>query len=160
MKQIAGSPIPQVICGFPGVGKSTLVRNDTTGLVLDSDSSTFDKADFPANYIEHIKAKTAEGYTILASSHDTVRNALVAAGIPFVLVYPTLDCKDEYLQRYRDRGSPEAFVNLLDQNWFAWITGCMKQTGCAHYVIGQGQFVPSLDMIAQRLADPAVESWK
>lgn len=162
MKQLAGMrPMPQVICGFPGIGKSTFVRNAGPGAkVLDSDSSTFDKQMFPANYMEHIKARTAEGNTILASSHDVVRNALVAEGIPFVLVYPTLDCKDEYLQRYRDRGSPDAFIKLLDANWSNWIIGCMRQSGCAHYCLGSGQYIPSLEMLRARLADPAVRSWK
>ena len=50
----------KVICGFPGVGKSTLFKEleDSDYLVLDSDSSTFDKTKFPENYIEHIKEKT------------------------------------------------------------------------------------------------------
>lgn len=118
--------------------------------VLDSDSSTFDKSDFPANYMQHIQDKTAKGYTILASSHQEVRDALAAEGIKFVLAYPSVDCKAEYLQRYVNRGSPESFVKLLDKNWETWIEGCNEQSSdeCFHYHLEQGEFL-SLDELAE-----------
>jgi hypothetical protein len=45
-----------VISAFPGCGKSHYFRNNSDKIVLDSDSSTFDKSDFPRNYIQHIKS--------------------------------------------------------------------------------------------------------
>jgi spore cortex formation protein SpoVR/YcgB (stage V sporulation) len=45
-----------VISAFPGCGKSHFFRNNKDKEVLDSDSSKFDKAHFPKNYIEHIKS--------------------------------------------------------------------------------------------------------
>jgi hypothetical protein len=50
-----------------------------------------------------------------------VRDALVKKGIPFVLVYPNRDLKDEYIQRYKDRGNNDAFVGLLEKNWDTWM---------------------------------------
>ena len=44
----------KVYSAFPGVGKTTYF-NTTDKNVLDSDSSKFDKKNFPANYIEHIE---------------------------------------------------------------------------------------------------------
>lgn len=161
MKEIAGTrPMPQVICGFPGIGKSTMFKNKGDAKILDSDSSTFDKSEFPANYIKHIQEKTAEGYTILASSHDTVRKALVEAGIPFVLVYPRLECRDEYLRRYQKRGSPQAFIDLLADNFNKWIDGCLQQKRCAHYVLRSGEYLPSLDRIQARINDPEYKAWR
>lgn len=116
----------KVICGFPGVGKTTLYKEmkDTKDKVLDSDSSQFDKKEFPDNYIKHIKASTKKGYTVLASSHDVVRDALIKNKIPFVLVYPSVELKEEYLKRYADRGSPDSFIQLLEKNWDKWIGEC------------------------------------
>lgn len=39
---------------------------DSDEKVLDSDSSTFDKAHFPDNYIKHIKESNEKGFTILS----------------------------------------------------------------------------------------------
>lgn len=128
LKNIAEGKVAagKVICGFPGVGKSTLFNElkDSGIVVLDSDSSKFDKAEFPQNYLKHIKESIGAGYTVLASSHDVVRNALLDADIPFTLVYPDISLKEEYLKRYADRGSPEKFVQLLDNNWEKWIGEC------------------------------------
>lgn len=76
----------RVYAGFPGVGKSKLT-GDEPDIYMDSDSSKFDKSDFPRNYIEHIR-EAIKTHTILCSTHESVRTALIEAGIPFTLVYP------------------------------------------------------------------------
>jgi hypothetical protein len=97
---------------------------------LDSDSSNFSWAiengekvrnpEFPANYIEHIKENIGKYKYIFVSSHEEVREALFDACIFFYLVYPEDRRKEEFLQRYVDRGSPEGFVNLISNNWDKW----------------------------------------
>jgi len=84
---------PMLVAGFPGTGKSSYCYRDADympqGFATDSDSSKFDKADFPQNYIEHIKEKISEGYArIFISSHKEVREALVENGLEFTLIYP------------------------------------------------------------------------
>jgi hypothetical protein len=112
----------KVYSAFPGVGKTTYF-NTTDRNVLDSDSSKFDKKNFPSNYIEHIERNIQDPKVdkILVSSHKDVRDALLKKGIPFVLVYPDRDIKDEYIQRYKDRGNNDAFVDLLEKNWDNWM---------------------------------------
>ena len=112
----------KVYSAFPGVGKTTYF-NTTNRIVLDSDSSTFDKKHFPDNYIEHIERAVQDPTVdkVLVSSHKDVRDALVKKGIPFVLVYPDRSLKDEYIQRYKDRGNNDAFVGLLEKNWDMWM---------------------------------------
>lgn len=58
------------------------------------------------------------------SSHDVVRNALIKNEMPFTLVYPALSLKAEYLKRYKERGSPQGFIDLLDKNWDKWVGEC------------------------------------
>lgn len=118
-----------IISGFPGIGKTTLVNSGKYPRLCDSDSSTFDKSQFPQNYIEHITERYNKGLDTLVSSHKVVRDALTEAKLPFVLVYPARACKEEYIQRYERRGSPEAFLKLLDDNWDAWITECEEFKG-------------------------------
>ena len=101
-----------IVSGFPGIGKSYFYRN-TSLRVLDSDSSKFDKKDFPRNYIEHIKNNIGKVDIILVSSHKEVRDALVKESIPFTLVYPERLCESGYIDRYIQRGSPKAFIDLF-----------------------------------------------
>ena len=112
----------KVYSAFPGVGKTTYF-NKTEKNVLDSDSSKFDKRDFPSNYIEHIKKNVLNESVdkILVSSHKDVRDALHREGIPFVLVYPDRSIKEEYIQRYKDRGNNDSFIDLLEKNWDNWM---------------------------------------
>lgn len=131
-----------VVSAFPGTGKSTIVKNAKEDRkILDSDSSTFPKDGFPANYLEHIKAKIADGYDLLVPSHEAVRNALTDAEIPYILVYPKLECKEEYLQRYRDRGNKPEFVQMMDEKWEEFIGSCEQQEGCFHIQMAPGQYL-------------------
>ena len=132
-----------VISAFPGCGKSYYHRqSQSRGLtVLDSDSSKFDKSDFPRNYIEHIKENIGKADVILVSSHKDVRDALVENRIPFTLVYPELSLKDEWLQRYIDRGSPEIFISLLSEHWELWIGELDEQTNCDKVKLKEGEYL-------------------
>jgi len=157
----------QVLSGFPGVGK-TYFRTHARG-VVDSDSSLFswlpptpgepkkrDRA-WPGNYIKHIQRMMLEPGIkfILVSSHQEVRDALVAAGIPFILVYPDLSIKDEYIQRYIQRGNAPDFVMLLEANYDAWITALANQKGCEHCVLQSGEYL--VDVVARSLASKKIQ---
>ncbi len=130
-----------VVSAFPGCGKSHLFRNKGDKKILDSDSSTFDKSQFPQNYIEHIKSNIGLVDVILVSSHKEVRDALVEEGIEFTLVYPGRDIKDEYIQRYIDRGNDDNFVKLLKSNWDIWLSELEDQTGCSKMELNSGQYL-------------------
>ena len=67
-------------------------------------------------------------------------------GIPFVLVYPNRELKDEYIQRYKERGNNDAFVDLLEKNWDNWMDemdSMNPQEGQSLYKIklGPGQYL-------------------
>ena len=145
----------KVYCGFPGVGKSTVFgdRDAYSVNILDSDSSTFDKTKFPGNYIQHIKEQIGQGNVILCSSHDVVRNALLENGIPFHLVFPAQECKMEYLQRYKDRGSPAAFIDMMYDKWDQFVAGCLSQVGCTQTILQPGQFMCDVPELIQLKRD-------
>lgn len=142
---------PMLVAAFPGTGKSHYVNYGEgsgympQGFATDSDSSKFDKSKFPANYIQHIKDKIKEGYArIFISSHKEVRDALVANGLKFTLIYPKENLKQEYLQRYKERGDIQAFIDLIDKNWSNWLFELHRQTGCTHIELESGQFVSNV----------------
>lgn len=142
----------KVIAAFPGTGKTHYFQNHSN--CLDSDSSDYSwikdlegkntkerNPDFPNNYIKHIEDNLEKVEFIFVSSHDVVRDALVASGIEFTFIYPNIDLKDEYLERFKQRGSPEGFINLLDKNWNDWIDTCKFQSNCKHIELESNQFI-------------------
>ena len=152
-----------ILSAFPGTGKTYFYNkyNGTNGLViLDSDSSNFSwikdengnntttrNPDFPNNYINHIKENIGKADVIFVSSHDIVRQALNDNDIKYIVVYPDNDCKDEYLERYRNRGNTEEFINMMDKNWDKFIDG-MKNDKGAHmkWVLETNQFIDSFSI--------------
>lgn len=136
----------KVVSAFPGVGKSHLFDiNHKLGehKVLDSDSSKFPKDLFPANYIQHIEGvlKLDADRALLVSSHDTVRATMRQRNIDYLLVYPALECKDEYIQRYINRGSPASFIDLLIQHFDTWVKSCEADPTPSKIVLKPGQFL-------------------
>jgi hypothetical protein len=77
--------------------------------------------EFPNNYISHIKENIGNYKYIFVSSHEEVRNALKENGIKYYMIYPAKSKKQEFVERYIQRGSPEEFVNLIKENWNSWI---------------------------------------
>lgn len=133
----------RVISAFPGTGKSHFheCNKETT---LDSDSSLFSwiekdgkkvrNPNFPDNYIQHIRENIGKYDYIFVSSHKEVREALRAHCIFFYVFYPHTTSKNMYIQRYKDRGSPEAFIKLISDNWYEWLKEIKyDQVGCKHY---------------------------
>lgn len=141
----------RVISGFPGVGKTRLSK-DNRFKVLDSDSSKFSwiynedgtkdrNPDFPNNYITHIKDNLEFADIILVSSHKDVRKALIENEIEFALVYPNISLKFEYLDRYKERGDTEEFINMMDSNWDQFVKECMLETDCTLLELKSGDFL-------------------
>lgn len=122
-----------VISAFPGTGKTYCFNNIKNLTILDSDSSKFNKAFFPENYIQHIKENLQSADIIFVSSHKQVRDALCESGIEFTLVYPNISLKEDYIKRYEDRGSPKSFIDLLEKNWDTWITEIMIEVETDKY---------------------------
>lgn len=147
-----------LICGFPGVGKSYFAKHiQEMGVeVLDSDSSKWAKDQgWPHGYVHQLRQEVYNpngphpwvrpwNKLVLASTHEEVLESLEVLGVPYVLVYPTLDAKTIYLQRYRDRGSSDAFIQTLDANWEIWIKALMLRTGNPHVILTPNQHLTDL----------------
>jgi len=136
-----------IVSGFPGTGKSHYVNYGEgsgympQGFAIDSDSSKFDKSNFPCNYIEHIKSNIGKVKIIFVSSHKEVREAMVKNNIPFTLAYPNKSIKIEYIKRYVDRGSSVSFIDLIYKNWDNWLNELQAQKKCKHLVLNEGEYL-------------------
>lgn len=124
-----------VISAFPGCGKTYFYKKFGRAFnILDSDSSEFSwvkdseghntkerNPEFPQNYIAHIKDNLNTAEVIFVSSHKEVREALVKAKIHYVLVYPDISLKQEWIKRFVRRGSNGDFIGFIYRMWDEFI---------------------------------------
>ena len=137
---------------FPACGKTWMYRQQENHnlKILDSDSSEFSwircydtcgkpttklrNPEFPNNYISHIKENIGKYDCIFVSSHASVREALDKEGIDFIIVYPDIRCKAEWVGRcfIRDKkGESGCGAEVMYENWEQWISEC-AETGAKH----------------------------
>lgn len=151
----------KIISAFPGIGKTTLVQINKNYIDLESSDYKWidiDKTlpieerkgtaktinpDFPENYIKKIIELTDMGFNVLISSHKEVREALQARGIKYTIVLPSLDMKEEMINRYLSRGNQESFVNLLKTNYEKFVEDLSMDTN-EKIVLKSGQYLSDL----------------
>jgi len=141
-----------IIAGFPGVGKSTAAINHPH-LFLDMESSDYHwiingdnskicNPEWPMNYVDAIlnvanriiNDKNIPFY-ICISTHSEVLRELDKRCIYYVAVLPK--SKDLYIQRYKDRGNDEAFINLLNNKFDDFIKDVESSSAfCIYYTDG------------------------
>lgn len=138
-----------VLCGFPGIGKSYVksMEDQESMRVCDLDYSEYRKGSswehegqWPENYITAICDRMAHFDVVLVSSHYVVREALMRNGVEYVLVYPDMSCKAEYLDRYRNCGLSERFL-WMARHWDADVRSCERQDCQASLVLPPGQYL-------------------
>lgn len=151
-----------IISGFPGIGKTHYFKDQEYNgkTCLDSDSSKFSwvkdengdntkerNPEFPSNYIKHIKENIGKVDIIFVSSHDVVRKALEEANIRYVLVYPKINAKEEYIRRYEQRGSSESFIKFISDNWENFINDMKNETFPYKKELEDWQYLSSMGVI-------------
>ena len=147
----------EVFSVFPACGKTWMCEHQNEyGLkILDSDSSQFSwvyvngikerNPDFPANYIDYVKANIDKYDYVFVSSHASVRAALDRAGIKFTVVYPKMRCKAEWVGRcfIREKnGENGCSAEAMYRNWEQWVSDCID-AGCDHeeIVLSAGRYL-------------------
>ena len=115
-----------VIAGFPGVGKSYSGYNDIR--CFDHESSNVhwlkpgvERPDWQVDYVNQLELAIESGkYDFcFTSTHEVVLSELVRRNMPFIIVAPAT--KKVFIQRYKERGSSDAFIQKLDENWISYI---------------------------------------
>jgi hypothetical protein len=133
--------VAEIYSCFPGTGKTYYYNTVKDKVVRDSDSSKFSKDHFPKNYVYYIENIMSVSDIILISTHQEVRNQLIEDEIEFTIILPNIGLKEEYIDRYRERGSDEKFIDLISINWDNWIMELMVQEDCNNIILSEGQYV-------------------
>lgn len=134
----------KVICGFSGVGKSTAEQKNRSIYDLESSGWSWDfkhdpptrKPDFPANYIDNLERMMEDlpCSAFLLSCHAEVRRELQNRGIPYIIVMPRPQLKNEYLKRWLRRGSDMEFIEHMNDAWDDMISSCQEDSAPIIYL--------------------------
>jgi len=136
----------KIIAGFPGVGKTKYLQNLPEDVkALDSDSSKYSwvldengnkvngedgkpmrNPNFIKDYMAHIKSNLGQCDVIFISTHGDVQKALTDEGIKYSIVYPSVEQKEQWINRLRNRADTgglnnEGFLKLVHDNYEKWI---------------------------------------
>lgn len=142
--------VTKVISAFPGTGKSYCASN-TKQSVVDLDTGDYTQGyaddgkvrnpDFPNNYMLAIKEHIGKADVLFVGCQPEVIAALRKEGIAFTLVYPKQELKDEYVNRFRDRHSPQQFIDLLFKNWDLFLNFLENQKDCKCIILDSKQYI-------------------
>lgn len=145
-----------VISGFPGIGKSyfyNMNKNRCLDLDLDLDytnNSNDEKNIFIKKNIEYIKSSlNGQNEYILVSANKDVREALKNNNIPFILIYPNISRKDEFIKRFIDIEYSESYVQYIDNNWEFMLNELKNETNCIKVELSKGNLSDELEYIDQ-----------
>ena len=99
---------------------------------------------YPEKYVADILKNIMEYEHILIPSDNRVMDVLDAQNVEYVLCHPERSLKDEYQQRYHERGNSEAFIRIFVDGWDVWMDSFEKRC-CKKYVMHQGEYL--LDVV-------------
>lgn len=59
-------------------------------------------------------------------------------------MFPKRECKGEYLERYRKRGSSESFIGKVDKEWEVFVDNMWFPGKCVHVELGAGEYLADI----------------
>ena len=152
-----------IVCGYQGVGKSTLCRNGEVVTdhpevrCIDLESGNFwydgkrpfDWFRYYANFAKHL---AAQGYVVFTASHKVFRDWMREQGIGFITLSPSVDLKDSWIEKLEKRYQ----ATLLDKDYKALMNAKEKfeenvqelQAEPNHYII-QEQYYHMADVVKE-----------
>lgn len=150
----ADLPAAQLWCIFPGMGKTFVQRTGNSFFspyyYIELPTDNFVKERSPDDYVQSVqdlsnvfcRRQTGMSAILMLTSHKSVRETLGRDGLPFALFYPDISLKEEYIERYRQRGSTPAFIEHVSNNWDNWVRACEKDPYAQTKVrMGSGEYL-------------------
>ena len=160
-----------IVSAFAGVGKTTLAQMYNEDVIdlesgnfkwLENDGTEESKGsrkvpnpNYPINYLEAIKKANTEYKVVLISQHDVIRKCLDAVKLDYVIIYPDISMKEEFIERYKARGNNNDFINLITSKWESWISNLNLVQNHQKIILNRGQY---LSDFAEELGLPKLDN--
>lgn len=134
-----------IISGFAGIGKSTLARDC---VVVDLESTPFtqstniDKDKIWDAYIDVALHMQNNGYKVVVSAHNQLRERMQERNIDYVFVSPDVSTKEEYIKRYIERKNTDAFIEMLSGKWDSFVEKLNNEE--VHITLSSGEFLSDI----------------
>lgn len=95
-----------IVIGYQGIGKSTLAGRNNRFIDLESGNFWIDGKradDWYKPYCKIAEHLSQQGYIVFTSSHEVVRKQLENSSEIIVVCYPSIDLKDEWIDKLEER---------------------------------------------------------
>ena len=164
--RVGETPV-RIIAGFSGIGKSRYCENNPNA--VDFAIMPYKYVNFQevasAEGNESIKAhadlilrenwqnffyeallnayRQSPDKLFVIPSESSVLAWLTEDRIPFLLVYPEVELKEEYRQRYLSRGNSPEFLRIFIGYWDAWMAS-VRRSGGVHLELKQGEYLSDI----------------
>jgi len=145
----------KIIVGFPGIGKSFISRDlsDQYSWLNIHDEPGYTKG-AEDSFLSGVLLLAQKPGVLLLPAHRMVGEFLVSQNLVFTSVFPKRGLKEEYLRRYRERGSPEGLVELVGKRWDLFVDNMWYPKGrCNHVELEEGQFLKDVFLTILMQAD-------
>jgi len=141
----------KILASFPGVGKSHLATQHPELYDIEQHEwpqlrqANPDKtvAELAVMFADRVDSAIQKGYSVFIPAHNEVADELVRRGHEVIFVYPTRQCKDEYIRRMAMRGTHQ-IAQLFAQRWDELIDRALVRKYVKHVVIGAGQYLSDI----------------
>ncbi len=132
--------IDTIICAaFCGTGK-TFICNKTNINAIEIEYWKY-KDGLQKEYIEDIRRYYGKIDYIFIATDPEGLNLLRHEGFEITLVYPENELRNDYLDRYIERGSSPDFIGTFMIYWNPWINELKELKYCKHIVMKKGQYL-------------------
>ena len=129
-----------IIAAFPGTGKTFLCA--TTNIkAVEIEYWKYKDKGLQNRYIKDIKKHlgTVE-YIFIATDPEGLR-LLYNEGLKITLVYPRIDLRNEYLDRYIRRSDSVDFIGAFMKYWEPWINELIHNEDHTHIILHSGEYL-------------------
>ena len=110
-----------IVIGYQGIGKSSLAGRNNRFIDLESGNFWVDGKradDWYKPYCQIAEHLSQQGYIVFTSSHEVVRKQLENSSEIIVIVYPSIELKDEWVdkleRRYAESGLEKDYKALMN----------------------------------------------